>query len=98
MMASALAAMVFFGTYSGRRKPSDKSGKRTAIQTAAQPDAKKPASNMLSDLQFRVKSANIRVDLITLIAAADVCYREPADFADRLVVSTLFPHLWLIFQ
>jgi hypothetical protein len=52
---------VFPRAYSGRIEASDKSGKRSAIQTAAQPEAEKGASNTPGDLQFRVKSANIRV-------------------------------------
>jgi hypothetical protein len=43
----------------------DKSGKRNAIQTPAQPEVKKPVTNALIDLQSGVKSANIR-EFVTL--------------------------------
>jgi hypothetical protein len=61
IVANDFSLSAFPRACTGRIKASDKSGKRNAIQTAAQPEAKKPAANTPGGLQLRVKSANIRV-------------------------------------
>jgi hypothetical protein len=53
-------------THIGGAKAPDKSGKRSAIQTAAQPGGKKGPRKLPNRLQFYVKWANIRLVLLAI--------------------------------